>query len=220
MSEKFGRTHLDELEPQSGDEGARWFRLRRHFDVGAFGVNAYGADAGKRIIEEHDERGTAAGKHEELYVVLRGSARFVLDGQEELVPAGGCVFIDDQDVRRAALAEEDGTVVLVVGGVPGEGYKVSAWEAAADAYPVWEAGDHAKAVEILRGVVDEHPDAGIVLYNLACVEVLAGEPEPAFDHLRRAIALEERFRELARTDEDFETVRDRPEFRDVVEQAA
>jgi tetratricopeptide (TPR) repeat protein len=217
VSEKFRVARLDEMEPQRGADDSRWFRLRRDLDVGAFGINAYGADAGQRVIEEHDELGTAAGKHEELYVVLRGSARFELDGAEHTVPAGSCVFINETKVRRGAFAEEDGTVVLVVGGTPGEAYAVSAWEAAGDAYPLWEAGDHAKAVEIFRSVVEEHPDAGVVLYNLACVETLAGEPDQALEHLRRSIELEERFREYARTDEDFAAIRDRSEFRELVE---
>jgi mannose-6-phosphate isomerase-like protein (cupin superfamily) len=220
MSEKFRVARLDELAPQRGVEGSRWYRLRRDLDVRAFGVNAYGADAGKRVIEEHDELGTAAGKHQELYVVLRGSARFELDGEETTFRPGDFLFVRDPSVRRGAIAEEDGTVVLVVGGTPGVAYEVSAWEAAADAYPHWQEGDYGKAVDILREVVDQRPDAGIVLYNLACAEVLAGEPAPALDHLRRAIELEERFRELARTDEDFDSVRDRKEFRDLVEAAA
>ena len=216
MSEKFRVARLDEMEPQRGADDSRWFRLRRDLDVGAFGVNAYGADSGQRVIEEHDELGTAAGKHEELYVVLRGSARFELDGEEHTVPAGSCVFIRATSLRRGAIAEEDGTVVLVVGGTPGEAYAVSAWEAAGDAYPLWQAGDHAKAVEILRSVVDEYPNAGVVLYNLACAETLAGEPDQALEHLRRSIELEERFREHARTDEDFATIRERTEFRELV----
>jgi len=220
LTERFQVAHLDELEPQEGDEGARWFRLRRELDIRALGINAYGADAGKRVIEEHDERGTAAGKHEELYVVLRGAARFELDGEERTLRAGELVFIDETAVRRGAIAEEDGTIVLVAGGTPGRAYEVSAWEAAADAYPHWRAGDHAKAVEILRAVAEQHEDAGMVLYNLACAEVLAGEAEEGFGHLARAIDLEERFREFARTDEDFEAVRDRPEFQRLIEAPA
>ena len=220
MNERFQVVHLDEMAPQEGDEGARWFRLRRDLDIRALGINAYGADAGHRVIEEHDERGTAAGKHEELYVVLRGTARFELDGEERLARSGEFVFIDDTAVRRGAIAEEHGTIVLVAGGTPGQAYEVSAWEAAADAYPHWREGDHAKAVEILRSVAEEHPNAGIVLYNLACAEVLAGEPDEAFGHLARAIDLEERFRESARTDEDFTSVRERPEFQQLVEAAA
>jgi tetratricopeptide (TPR) repeat protein len=216
VSERFRVARLDDLTPDQGADDARWFRLRRDLDVGAYGVNAYGADAGKRVIEEHDEQGTAAGKHEELYVVLRGRATFELGGDERTIGAGEMVFVGDKAIRRGAIADEDGTIVLVVGGTPGVAYSVSPWEAAADAYPHWREGDHAKAVEILRSVVDEHPDAGIVLYNLACAETLLGEPEPALEHLRRAIELEERFREFAKTDEDFDAVRERTEFRKLV----
>lgn len=219
MSEKFQVARLDEATPERGAEGARWFRLRRDLDVGAFGVNAYGADAGHRVIEEHDERGTAAGKHEELYVVLRGTARFELDGSEHTVPAGSVVFVSDRKVRRGAIAEDDGTVVLVAGGTPGKAYEVSAWEEAGDAYPLWEDGRHEEALQILRTVAVAHPEAGIVLYNTACLEAIVGEPEAALEHLRRSIELEERFRELARTDEDFQSMRDRPEFRKLVEAA-
>lgn len=66
-------------------------------------------------------------------------------------------------------------------------------------------------------MAEEYPEAGIVLYNTACLEALVGEPEPALEHLRRSIELEERFREFARTDEDFQSMRDRPEFRELVE---
>lgn len=220
MSEKFGVTRLDEATPEVGADDARWFRLRRELDVGAFGINAYGADAGNRVIEEHDELGTAAGRHQELYVVLRGRARFQLGADEHTLGHGQMVFVEDPSIRRGAFAEEDGTVVLVVGGTPGVAYSVSAWEAAADAYPHWHAGDHAKAVEILRSVVGEHPDAGIVLYNLACAETLLGEQDEALGHLRRAIELEERFRDYAKTDEDFDAVRERQEFRELVEASA
>jgi mannose-6-phosphate isomerase-like protein (cupin superfamily) len=216
VSEKFQVTRLDEARPERGAEGSRWFRLRRDLDVGAFGVNAYGADAGKRVIEEHDELGTAAGKHEELYVVLRGTARFELDGREQTVPAGSVVFISDREVRRGAMAEEDGTVVLVVGGTPGKAYEVSAWEEAGDAYPLWEDGKHEDARKILSAVAEKHPDAGIVLYNLSCVEAILGETESAIDHLRRSIELEDRFRELANTDADFDAMREQPEFQALV----
>jgi tetratricopeptide (TPR) repeat protein len=219
MTEKFQVTHLDELEPQQGVEGSKWFRLRRDLDVKAFGVNAYGADTGGRVIEEHDELGTAAGKHQELYVVLRGAARFELGGDEVTASTGTCLFIADPSIRRGAVAEEDGTIVLVTGGTPGVAYEVSAWEAAGDAYPHWQRGDYGKAIEIFRSVVEDHPDAGIVFYNLACAEVLAGEPDSALDHLRQAIQLEERFRDFARTDEDFETVRDHPGFQRLMEAA-
>jgi tetratricopeptide (TPR) repeat protein len=220
VSAPFQVTRLDDMPPEQGADESRWFRLRRELDVGAFGVNAYGADAGKRVIEEHDELGTAAAKHEELYVVLRGSARFELAGDEHRLEAGQMVFVSDRAVRRGAIAEEDGTVVLVVGGTPGVAYSVAPWEAAADAYPHWREGDYARAIEILSAVVEEHPEAGIVLYNLACAETLNGQHDAALEHLRRAIEAEERFREHARTDEDFDAVRERPEFRELMESSA
>jgi tetratricopeptide (TPR) repeat protein len=216
VSEKFQVTSLDTLAPEEGADDARWFRLRRELDVGAFGVNAYGADTGARVIERHDELGTGAGRHEELYLVLRGSATFELREDERKVGVGEMVFISDPAVRRGAIADEDGTVVLVVGGKPGVPYAVSAWEAATDAFPYWRAGEMDKAVEILRTVVEEHPKAGIVLYNLACAETLLGEHDAAMEHLRRAVEAEDRFRELARNDEDFGAVRERADFREIV----
>ena len=220
MSDAFTVARLDEITPEAGEDDSRWFRLRRDLDVGAFGVNAYGADAGNRVIEEHDELGTAAGRHQELYLVLRGRARFELGGDERAVGTGEMVFIEDPAVRRGAIAEEDGTIVLVVGGTPGQAYAVSAWEAAADAYPYWEAGDIATAVKMLRSVAEEHPNAGMVLYNLSCAEALQGDHEEALGHLARAIALEDRFREFARTDEDLDGLRERPEFRELIEEPA
>jgi tetratricopeptide (TPR) repeat protein len=208
----FRVTTLDDVPREEGADGADWLRLRKQLDVRAFGVNVYGAKAGNRVIEEHDELGTAAGRHQELYVVLRGRARFELDGDIHEAPTGTTVFVRDPAVRRGAHAEEDGTLVLVVGGNPGHAYDVSVWEQAADAYPHWRNGDFAKAVEILRDVAERYPDKGLILYNLACAEALNGERDAALEHLARATALEERWREAAREDPDFDAVKDDPRF--------
>ena len=76
----FRVTTLDEAPREESADGSDWLRLRKELDVRAFGVNVYGAAAGDRVIEEHDELGAAAGRHQELYLVLRGRARFELDG--------------------------------------------------------------------------------------------------------------------------------------------
>jgi tetratricopeptide (TPR) repeat protein len=209
-------TTVDEVPRQTGAEGSDWLRVRKALDVRAFGVNVYGADSGKRVIEEHDELGSAAGRHEELYIVLRGHARFELDGDVHDAPTGTAVFVRDPAVRRGAHAEEDGTLVLVVGGNPGTAYEVSIWEEAADAYPHWENGDYGTAVEILRRVADKHPETGLILYNLACAEALNGEHDQALEHLARAAALEDRWRKAAREDPDFDAVRDDPRFESAV----
>ena len=71
------------------------------------------------VVEEHDETGGGAGGHEELYVVLSGRATFTLGGEKLDAPAGTFVFVSDPAVKRKAIAEEEGTVVLAIGGEPG-----------------------------------------------------------------------------------------------------
>ena len=119
-------------EPEPIDFGGVGYRLmRRALGIKAFGVNAFTADAGGELIEEHDETGPNAGRHEELYVVIAGRARFTLDDATLDAPAGTLVFLPDPATRRYAVAEEPGTTVLAVGGKPGEAYEVSAWESSA-----------------------------------------------------------------------------------------
>ena len=55
--------------------------------------------------------------HQELYVVLRGAARFVLDGESLDAPAGTLVVVEPH-VRREAVATEPDTAVLALGGPP------------------------------------------------------------------------------------------------------
>ena len=38
------------------------------------------ADEGVHLIEEHDDMGVNGGRHEELYVLMTGLARFTIDG--------------------------------------------------------------------------------------------------------------------------------------------
>ena len=106
---------IDEIEPiHSGGVGYRL--VRRALGINAFGINAFTADEGVQLIEEHDEIGVNAGRHEELYVVLTGRARFTIDGAEHDAAAGTLVFIPDPESRRSAIALEDGTSALAIGG--------------------------------------------------------------------------------------------------------
>src|SRR4051794_4569396 len=96
-----------------------WLPVRAPLGLGAFGVNAWtAARAGQHCVERHDEGdddGSAAGRHEELSLALRGPARFVVAGESHAAPAGTLVAVLDPGAVREALAEEDGTVVLAVG---------------------------------------------------------------------------------------------------------
>jgi tetratricopeptide (TPR) repeat protein len=197
------------LVKSSADFGVRPVRL--HFGINSFGINAYSARAGKRVIEEHDELGHGAGRHEELYFVATGHATFELGGEEVDAPAGTVVFVRDPAVRRGAVAKAD-TTVLVVGGIPGRAFEPSPWEAWLAAKPLLDAGQPDRGAAVFLEALERHPGNSNVLYNLACFESLAGRPDDALAHLTEAIELDPRMREWARTDEDFAAIREDPRF--------
>jgi tetratricopeptide (TPR) repeat protein len=197
------------LVKSSADFGVRPVRL--HFGINSFGINAYSARAGKRVIEEHDELGHGAGRHEELYFVATGHATFELGGEEVDAPAGTVVFVRDPAVRRGAVAKAD-TTVLVVGGIPGRAFEPSPWEAWLAAKPLLDAGQPDRGAAVFLEALERHPGNSNVLYNLACFESLAGRADDALAHLTEAIELDPRMREWARTDEDFAAIRDDPRF--------
>ncbi|HMI98777.1 MAG TPA: tetratricopeptide repeat protein [Gaiellaceae bacterium] len=206
-----GTARLSDLALQIGS--ARWAMVRTHFGIQAFGVNAWVADeAGGQLIGEHDELGQAAGHHEELYFVSEGHATFTVDGDEIDAPAGTFVFVRDPAAKRSAVARQDATAVVVVGGKPGEAFTPSPWERNAPALADFGAGDYDKAAEAFEQLLAETPDDAGVLYNLACAESLSGKRAEALGHLKRSLELDPDFRATAEKDSDFDAIRDEPEF--------
>ena len=132
MPDRVRTLRLDEaptLDVESA-EVPPWIPLRHRLGVSAFGTNGYrAARAGELVVEPHDEASDdpAAPGQEEMYVVVLGHATFTLDGEQLDASAGTVVFLPDPAVRREAVAEQDGTVVLAVGGVPGA-HPPSEWE--------------------------------------------------------------------------------------------
>lgn len=55
-----------------------------------------------------------------------------------------------------------------------------------------------------------------ILYDLACYRALAGLGDEAIESLARAIGLDPSLKELVRSDSDFDSVRERPEFAGIV----
>ncbi|HZC30400.1 MAG TPA: AraC family ligand binding domain-containing protein [Gaiellaceae bacterium] len=201
--------HLDDLERIEMPDGFVWRPVRKHFGIQAFGVNAYTPGANGRVIEEHTERVLL---HEEIYLVLRGRVRFTVGDEEHELGRGQLVFLRDATLRRGAVALTDDAAVLAIGGKPGEAHEISAWEYTFAASPDVRAARYDEARRLLREGLEAKPGAPAILYDLACVESLAGETDTALELLDEAIAKNESFREYAQTDEDFAAIRDDPRF--------
>jgi tetratricopeptide (TPR) repeat protein len=204
--------HLDEIDELT--DGREPYRpVRHHFGITAFGITAWTArDAGDRIINEHDE---ADDSNEELYLVHRGRAVFELDGEHLDAPVGTFVFVPS-GVKRTAFAEEPGTTIIAVGGVPGKAYEAVGWELWAPIRPLYEAGKYAEAADRARDLIEANPQYPELLYNLACCESLAGQKTEAVEHLRQAIGSTEELRSLAKEDSDLDPIRNEPGFKELI----
>jgi quercetin dioxygenase-like cupin family protein len=210
---RYAVAHLDEIgEVTDGREPSR--PVRAHFGITSFGVNSWTAkQAGDRIINEHDE---SAEGDEELYLVHTGRATFELDGERVDAPAGSFVFAEP-GVKRTAFAEEPGTTIIALGGTPGEVYEPSGYEFWAPVGLLYQAGEYAEAADRGRVLVEAHPEYPALLYNLACVESLAGRTNDALEHLRRSVELSERSRTFAKSDSDFDAIRHEPAFKELID---
>jgi hypothetical protein len=192
---------LDELELVPVAHGLEWRPIRRRLGIRAFGVNAYTAEKpGDWVVEEHTEESLG---HEEVYVVVRGRARFTLGDEQVDAPAGTLVYVSDPRLKRVAVAEDEDTVVLAVGGKPGEAFTPSAWEWYFQAY----RQPPEEGVETMRAGLDELGDRPPLYYHLACLEARAGRPDDARVHLARAIELDPGLAEQAARDDDLKEVR-------------
>jgi tetratricopeptide (TPR) repeat protein len=194
---------LDEAEHRRG-----WVPLRELLDVHAFGVNAWSVEnAGDPVIPEHDEREL---RHEELYVVVRGHARFTVAGNELDAPQGTIVFVRDPAARRGAVAVEADTVVLSAGAKPGAPYSPSAWEWNARAFQPYYEGDYERALAGFREGHERFPSNWTLLYNMGCMAARLGRRDEAIEHLRAAYALGADADPLA--DDDLASLRDDSEL--------
>jgi quercetin dioxygenase-like cupin family protein len=131
MSDKYRVAKLADIPSPvaTAPEWYEWKPIRHHLGIRAFGVNAGVAHhAGDWVVEDHTELQDNAAGHEELYFVVRGHARFTIDGEEVDAPAGTLVFVADPGARRAAKAREPETTVLYIGARRGQAFEVSRWE--------------------------------------------------------------------------------------------
>ncbi|HZP72339.1 MAG TPA: AraC family ligand binding domain-containing protein [Gaiellaceae bacterium] len=204
--------HVDRLDRIEMDDGFVWRPIRRHFGIEAFGVNAYSPrEAGAQVVEEHSESQLG---HEEIYLVLRGRARFTIDGKEHELDAGQLVFLRDPALRRGAVGLTEDTLVLALGGKPGEAYEISAWETMFAAVPAAREERWDDAIRLHEEALERRPEHPALLYNLACMEARGGKHLDALLHLKRAVELEPTWAETAARDSDFAAIRSEPGFPD------
>jgi tetratricopeptide (TPR) repeat protein len=207
---------LDELEPApliapgATDDGRQRFDVRRRFGVTSFGTNAYKAPSGVDVIREHDETLLGEAGQEELYIVLNGTATFEIDGESIDAPAGSLVHVQPT-AKRKATAKDDGTTILVVGGTPGKAYEPTP-EEAGEAMLAYGEGDYETAVAKQLIVVEKRPNDPVAHFNAGCFTARAGRADEAIEHLRRAVEINDRIKELIRTDEDLDSIREDPRF--------
>jgi quercetin dioxygenase-like cupin family protein len=201
--------HIDDLDRfPVDDEGLLWRPVRRRLGITAFGTNAYTAEKGtERVVEEHRETDGA----EELYFVASGRATFTLGDEEIDAPAGTFIYAEP-GTKRGAIATEPKTTVVAFGAKPGVPHEISGWEGIFVAFGHLRNGNEEEGRKAMAAAIADKPDAWQGYFNAACFEALTGNRDASLEHLRRAIELDPRAGELAKTDSDFDSLRDDPEF--------
>ncbi|TAG69852.1 MAG: tetratricopeptide repeat protein [Oscillatoriales cyanobacterium] len=79
-------------------------------------------------------------------------------------------------------------------------------------------GRYEEAINYFDKALEINPDyAASIYYNKACIYALQGNVELSVENLRRAIQLEpEEYRELAKTDADFDGIRGDARFQELL----
>jgi len=202
---------IDEIETASYI-GSNLIPLRYTLDFKAAGTNAWTADTGGQLIPPHEED---AGS-EELYVVLRGRAKFTVGKETADAPVGTVVYVPPE-VFRTAVAEEDGSIVFAVGGRIGESFQGGNWDSFAVADELRRTGREEEGREVLRKEREARPDSWAMAYNSGCWEVFAGNHDAAFEHLRRARELNaDGIKQYLEGDSDLDPLRSDPRFQELL----
>ena len=204
-----------ELAEADGDKV--FVQIGRALHVGAFGIGAaFQRKAGETVIPDHHEAGPGGDRHEELYVVVHGSATFIVGGESIDAPQGTTIFVHEPGVMRTAIATSDETLVLAVGGPRGSAYRLTP---AASQEGFWEAyreQDYASARAASKRGLEVYPGNAHLLYNVACMEALLGNSEAALTALAESVAQWEPYKEQAQKDEDFASLREDARFLELV----
>jgi uncharacterized cupin superfamily protein len=94
-------------------DGHGFRKIRTALGVTAFGVNAI------VFPPRYEGPNHYHDTQDELYFVHRGTATFVVDGDEHTVEEGGLVHVESTTPRSVSNRTDDDLVVLIVGGKGG-----------------------------------------------------------------------------------------------------
>jgi hypothetical protein len=197
---------LDEVEavPWRGTELV-WRPVRKALGTRIVGMGGYTADrVGQVVIEGHTESEDGLG-HEEVYVVLRGRATFTLDDHELEAPAGTMIVVADPGVYRRAIAAEEGTAVLALGGPPVFLPSDSEWIERARPYL---RSDPERAIRILEDLRAEKPEGPVAEVAAAFLALARGDGPAAHATLAQLLARRPDLRAVLADDADLEPLLD------------
>ena len=188
--------------------------LRKRLGFRPFGVNVWSAEAaGDKLIPPHEE----GSGHEELYIVVQGTARFTVGEETFDAPAGTLIHVKSETFRVATAAEA-ATSILVAGAKEGEAFAPGGWEDVHVAFAFLDAGDAAAGRAVMQAANTPEEHLWGKHYNLACYEAMAGETDAAFEQLRAALELNrDQAMKWLPHDTDLDPLRDDPRFEELAE---
>ena len=116
MMSRYTVRAIDEL---AGIHGGIVKLAAAELGVQSFGLQVLDFPAGFAHYPEHDH---SEDGQEEVYVVLRGSAEFTVDGERVPLDAGGMLRVP-AGIKRRLEPGPDGVRILAIGCTPGTAYE-------------------------------------------------------------------------------------------------
>jgi quercetin dioxygenase-like cupin family protein len=113
---------IDEIDYYKGPNAIKGIRFRsaaKELGVTAWGMNVLELEPNCVNYPEHDHVGDG---QEEVYVVLRGSARLRAGEVDHRVEAGSLVRVAPGQ-KRLWITEGEGVTLLAIGATPGQAYQ-------------------------------------------------------------------------------------------------
>jgi len=77
-------------------------------------------------------------------------------------------------------------------------------------------GETDVALRMFQRAIELYPNFATSYYNLSCILATKKEKEKALEYLKKAISLDQKYKEKARIDKDFNNLRGEKEFEEIL----